>query len=326
MSDWSGWIPVGVDRRDSAQPVLWFRLGAYGFDDAYFSETVARCARHPFNLAFSRRTGYEELEEIAQALPPADLSGLIFHLSRCGSTLTSRCLSSIPGTLVISEAPPVDSLVRDRTMTQEQQVRRLRALARIFAAAGGPHQRQIWKLDAWHTLNLDLFERAFPGVPWIYLYREPVEVLVSHGVRMSYMMSPANAPDFLGISLVDAMRIPRAEYCARVLGAIAAPIAEREAIDRDALVRYDELPQALWERIAPRFGMVLRSEEVDAMQRRALYDAKRPHEFFQDDRAAKQQAANAEFRALCERWVRPSVNRLDLASQAAGNRLPGTLS
>lgn len=326
MTDWSGWIPVGADRRDLQSPVLWFRLRPYGFDDAYFSDTVARCARHPFNLAFSRRTSYDALEEVAQALPPVELSGFIFHMSRCGSTLTSRCLASVPGTLVISEASPVDAIVRDRAMTQDEQIRRLRALARIFAAAAGPHRYHAWKLDAWHTLNVDLFERAFPGVPWIYLYRDPVEVLVSHAARMSYMMSPANAPDFLDIPLVDAVRIPRVEYCARVLGAIVSPIAQRHRLDHEALVRYDELPQAIWDKVAPRFGMALQSEEAQAMRRRALYDAKHPHEFFQDDRAAKQHAANAEFRAVCERWMRPPIERLDSRVGAAGNRSPGTLS
>jgi hypothetical protein len=222
---------------------------------------------------------------------------------------------------VISEAPPVDSLVRDGTLAQEQQVRGLRALARIFAAAAGSHRHHVWKLDAWHTLNADIFERAFPGVPWVYLYRDPIEVLVSHAARMSYMMSPANAPDFLNVPLVDAVRIPRIEYCARVLGAIVSPIAARDALDPNALVRYDDLPEAVWSRIASRFGMAPNSEEIAAMQRRALYDAKRPHEFFQDDRGAKQRAATAEFRAVCERWIRQSVERLDSVRKSSRQTL-----
>ena len=35
------------------------------------------------------------------------------------------------------------------------------------------------KLDSWHTLALPLFRRAFPSVPWVFLYRDPVEVPVS---------------------------------------------------------------------------------------------------------------------------------------------------
>jgi hypothetical protein len=40
--------------------------------------------------------------------------------------------------------------------------------------------RLFLKLDCWHMRDLPLFRRAFPNTPWVFLYRDPVEVLVSH--------------------------------------------------------------------------------------------------------------------------------------------------
>ena len=45
----------------------------------------------------------------------------------------------------------------------------------VVAALGQPQhpeERALFlKLDAWHTLELPLLQRAFPGVPWVFLYR-----------------------------------------------------------------------------------------------------------------------------------------------------------
>lgn len=313
--DWSGWFPAGVDWREEEARVLWFRLGDYRFDDAYFSDTVARCARHPLNLAFARQTTLDVLEDAASTVRSPRISGIIFHLSRCGSTLISKSLAAIPNTLVISEAPPMDAIVRLRqrnaAVSEDQQVRWLRALTALFAAAHGPHDAYVIKTDAWHALDIPLFERAFPGVPWIFVYRDPVEILVSHAARMSYMMSFVNAPDFIGVDLAAAARIPRSEYHARVLGRIAGFVAEYLS-DGEALVRYDELPAAIEERIAPRIGIQLGEAGRDAIRRSARYDAKRPGRLFESDSAAKQQAADMVLRSAAERFVVPEIQHLDV--------------
>ena len=46
------------------------------------------------------------------------------------------------------------------------------------------------KFDSWNTLDLALIRRAFPDVPWIFLYRDPVEVIVSHMRQRGSQMIP----------------------------------------------------------------------------------------------------------------------------------------
>ena len=62
----------------------------------------------------------------------------------------------------------------------EQRIEWLRG---VVSALGQPRlgtEKHLFiKFDAWKVLDLPLIRRAFPAVPWIFLYRDPVEVLTS---------------------------------------------------------------------------------------------------------------------------------------------------
>jgi len=298
-----GWIPVRVVADTDTGPAAeWCRLGDLRFEEPFFEQTVRRALQRPFNLAFRPRRPLD-------ALPPGPSpAGLIFHLSRCGSTLVAKMLAALPETVVLSEPPPVDHIVRARA-GEEQRARWLRALAGAFACGTGA-KRLFLKLDAWHALDLPLFARAFPGVPWIFLYRDPLEVLVSHARQMSWMMAAANGPDLLGVSVADAMRIPRPEYHARVLARICEAVL-REGGAGARLVAYDELPDAALARIPALFGLDLSAADREAMRAVAHYHAKEPERAFVPDAAEKQSAAAPELHAAAERWLNALYARLE---------------
>lgn len=311
------WFPIGIEWSPSGPLVNWFRMDEIGFDGSYFSDTVARCARKPFNLAFHRRTPIETLGEVAQASHAQAPDGFIFHLSRCGSTLVSRQFAACPSALMISEAPPVDAVVRAQSVSDEDRVTWLRWLIAVLGRFRSERGKYIVKLDAWHATGIALFERAFPQTPWVFVYRDPVEILASHMRTASYMMSCVNAPSLLGISVADAVKIPREEYCARVLGRIAETVRARVP-SPESLVNYTELPAAAWERIAGHFGIQLTAAEMEAMQRTAAFDAKRPGTPFSGDSAAKQSAASAGLRAAAQTWVDPAIRALESLRQSSG--------
>jgi hypothetical protein len=219
----NGWFPIRVYWDEGRPKVDWCRLGELRLEDPFFEQTVLRALRHPFNQALRLQTSLDLLcqaEKEQQGMRP---DGLIFHMSRCGSTLVGRMLGALPGTLVISEPAPLDQVLRAKThdpeVTDEQRILWLRALVSALGQRWhGDEQRYFLKLDAWHTLDLPLIERAFPGVPWVFLYRDPLEVLVSHHREMSWMMAAANGPHLLGVTVPDAFRIPREEACGTCLG------------------------------------------------------------------------------------------------------------
>ncbi len=106
-------------------------------------------------------------------------------MSRCGSTLLSQMLAALPEHVVLSEAGPLDTVLqlhfREPSVTDEERIGLLRAMMSALGQPRTGRERRLFvKLDSWHTLHLPLIRRAFPGVPWIFLFRNPVEVLVSH--------------------------------------------------------------------------------------------------------------------------------------------------
>src|SRR4051812_22673696 len=105
------WIPIRLYRRDDEPTIDWCHFGERSFSDPFFSQTVERCLRSPFNLLFRHQTSIEVLEEVTAAYPGVPPTGFIFHVSRCGSTLVSQMLASLPRNIVISEASIIDSAI-----------------------------------------------------------------------------------------------------------------------------------------------------------------------------------------------------------------------
>ena len=304
----AGWVPIRIFRDGERWSVDWCRLGAERFTDPFFEQTVRRCLNRPFNLAFRRITSLDDLPESnPHAVAPA---GFLFLLSRSGSTLVSQTFAASADTLVLSEAGPIDEVLRgsrhEPGVSDEARVRRLRALIAAYGAALRGTRHLVVKCDAWHVFDLAIFERAFPGVPWFFLYRDPVEIMVSHARSQSWFMSAVNAPTLLGLSAAEAMRVPVAEYHARVLARLCDAVLTY-GVTPERLIGYEELPEAIDARIAPAFGISLGSENRAAAAR----DAKHPERAFVPDAHEKRTSADAPTLAAVERWLQAPYARLE---------------
>src|SRR4029077_6493953 len=156
-------------------------------------------------------------------------SGFIFHMSRCGSTLVSQMLAALPSNIVVSEASPIDTVVQaGRWRRDLSEDRQARWLPPIIGALGqkrtGSEQHYFIKLDCWHTLALPLFRRAFPAVPWVFLYRDPVEVLASQVSQPGTQMLPRGiGPNLYGIERAYGPGSAE-DYYARVLAKVCEPV------------------------------------------------------------------------------------------------------
>jgi hypothetical protein len=237
-------------------------------------------------------------------------------MSRCGSTLVSQVLSALPENVVVSEAPALDSLLRGGRQTEtEQRVARIRW---IVSALGqqrtGRETRCFIKLDCWHVPYLPLLRKAFPDVPWIFLYRDPEEVLASHEEvpalwRVPGMLEPeVTGMDLAGVRLIDPL-----EYCARVLGRICEEALTFRTDGLGRFVNYSELPEALWTTIGSHFGMALPAADVARMRRKAQFNARAPQVRFESDSQTRRNRASARAAELAERWMAPAYERLEQA-------------
>lgn len=305
----AGWLPIAVHGAGRPFSVDWCYLGDTPLTDPFFADTIGRVQRLPFNQLFRPQTPLDELPALIAGRPAPRPSGFIFHMSRCGSTLLSQMLAALPGSTVLSEAGPLDTVLqlrfRDPSLTDEARIFWLRAMLSALGAPRGEKgdsaPRLFVKWDAWHALHLPLIRRAFPGVPWIFLYRDPVEVLVSHQRQRGSQMLPAVLPpELFGLQSADLAGMGLDEYAAHVLAETCAAALRHE--DEHALyLDYADLPEAGWTSVAVHFGLALPKAEIERMQAVSRWDAKTPALEYRPDRAEKQAEASENLRLQAAR-------------------------
>ncbi len=296
----SGWTPIRV-RWVGAEPVIdWCFTGEIEFSDSFFEQTVNHCFAHPLRLLFRRETTMEQMGDLVSESPGLAPSGFIFHASRCGSTLVAQMLAALGSTLVMSEPGPVESVLgarrRDPTLSEESHQRWFRW---IVSALGRPqqeaHKHYVVKLDAWAVFELPFIRRTFPNTPWIFLYRDPIEILVSQLTNRGPHLVPGYlSADQLGFDDVEmATQMTPVQYCAVVLGRIMAAGRQEANAPNALIVNYTELPEGVAKVIAPHFGIPLNEEERGVLAQAALRDAKSPSIPFIPDGVTKRERADS---------------------------------
>jgi hypothetical protein len=314
LTQMSGWVPIRLDWHNSSPFANWAYFGRTRFTEPFFEDSVRRAFRHPFNSLFLRQTPLETMGALQASEPGLSPSGFIFHMSRCGSTLISQMLAALPQTVVISEAEPLDTVLRGGGVASRiTEEHRLAGFQWMVGALGHPRvggeTHYFIKFDSWHTAYLSLIEQAFPTVPKLFVYRDPVEVLVSHLNRPGSQMVRGNLdPDLLGLDAPAVEGMTGEEYYARVLGFTCGAAVRHQGL---RLVNYQELPEAVESSLLDFFKLPCTRAERERMREVARFSAKDPWWEFVPDGASKQTAASAAVRELAERWVGPIYRQLE---------------
>jgi hypothetical protein len=297
-----GWLPARLCNSTEGAIVDWAHFGQAPLDASFYHDAVARTVARPFNRLFRHATRLDDLIADARPGEAAPLAGFVFHMSRCGSTLVSRMFGAIPETISLSEPGPLDAVVRlaiRADASREWAIAALRAMVAALARRRNGERRCVIKLDSWHILALPLFRQAFPEVPWIYLFREPVEVLVSHMRMRGYQTVPALMPP--GLYKLDDLTAAAPELlCARILAQFHEAALPALQARQGIAIDYAALPGAVGERIVPHFGLDLTETERAAMASVSRRDAKAQDSSFTPDAESKRQAASEAVRNAAE--------------------------
>jgi hypothetical protein len=310
-----GWIPMRL-YWNAAQPMIdWCYLGNDTFSDPFFEQTIGECLRHPFNLLFRHQTPIEVLRQRCEEQPGLAPSGFIFHMSRSGSTLISRMLAALPQNIVISEARPIDVTLRAPLkygpISEEELIAWLRWMVSALAQQRrGGEQHFFMKFEAWHMLALPLIRRAFPRVPWIFVYRDPVAVMVSQMTDRGQVI-PAGLHDTLfgnDAGLVAEMQTE--EYYAMALGTICNAALMNQP-DGGLLINYSQLPDAVVGSISEFFGLNWTTAETEIMKSMTRTHSKEPTTVFQNDSNKKREQASDQVREATSRWLYPVYEELE---------------
>ncbi|HEU4517075.1 MAG TPA: hypothetical protein VFR77_07200 [Steroidobacteraceae bacterium] len=306
------WLPA----RAALHPTgLYFALRdirAADLQDPFMQETIARVPARESVVQIDRG----DVGKGAVGTAPA---GIVFHVSRCGSTLVSQLLKQQVGMVTYAEPLPVNEiLVPPHKWPRAELVGALRSLGAAFAR----HARKpyVLKLTSWNLLFCDIVAEAFPESPWVLCLRDPVEVGVSLLRQPPGWIWDGGVPTAPFSRYVDPEGAAQSSeaYVARLFAAFCDAACRLDA-SRGRLVEYPSLPAAAWEAVAPHFGQPVDAPHRARMRAAAVMDAKAPigrPAAFGGDAQAKQAAASDALRREVDRHARPALARL-LALHAA---------
>jgi hypothetical protein len=284
------WIPERIVADASGhERCRWVDVAGLRFTDPFFDSTLVRRQR---DTGAERWTAVDELHDAAAAV--ADVRDLvfIFHVSRCGSTLMSQLFGLDERTIVLSEAPLLDALLRSERPHREAL---FLAALRLLGQPRAGERRLVVKTDCWHLFHAGTLRRLYPHAAFVLLYRSPAAVLASHQRMRGMHVVPGVLKGTSFQVEYDADRIDLDRYAALVLERHYAAMLDLATTDaRSLLVNYEEEFPAAFLRAARWLEMTFSAADLDRIRQRCGYHGKRPGESF-----------GAE--------ARPAVGNVDLA-------------
>jgi hypothetical protein len=313
LADLARWTPVRFDFSGPAPMVDWADLSAERFVEPFFDQTVERWASGPGARQLVR-TGLEALVALDNE-PSLDPVGMIFHLSRCGSTLVSRLLGTLPGVVVIAEPSPLNALLGldpDR-VDQAALVQVVRLVVRALGRCRHDDDRQlVLKCTSWNIRQRAVLAAAFPDTPWVWVQRDPVRVLASLLARppgwLGLRGAPRRAAQTFGVDPTAVPAMTPAEFAAHALGAML----EAAAIDpaRRLCIDHADLPAVIWQRVAPHFGIEADAAAIDRMIEQSRFYSKDPTPRVFAGDSPEHSAVTDAIREAAKRFAEPGYRAL----------------
>lgn len=214
------WLPIKLIESENEVCFEWLYLSDIPFAEPFFEETIAKCRSHSYNSKpFKLISTAENLIDWSKELDCVELKSLVFHVSRCGSTMLSQSLATSSENIMVSEAPIIDDILRSDAFDADTKSVLLKSVIRLLGQKRFSEQKNlIIKLDAWSIFKSSYLRSVFPEIPFALLYRNPGEVLRSHQKMAGMHMVPNIIPSSVfGITSKEIQEVSFQQYQALVL-------------------------------------------------------------------------------------------------------------
>jgi len=321
--EFSGFLPVDAVITEGRPAIEWLDLKGVEFNEPFFHQTIMRVEAGRTDLRVT--TDYDALlqfEKICDSVAP---TGFIFHSSRCGSTLVANACRSLNGSVVIAEAPVIDKIV-SRFFTDAEPgstkellyLLLLKAAVNVLGQQRTEGQRFFVKFACTSTLQMNRVRRIWPDVPFVFLYRDPIEVIVSNLRSIPEWLNPesnpATAAAIVGVSESEVCSLTQEEFCARAVGRFFAAARENVS-ERMCVLNYNQLTPDTLVATIKFLGIEPTPAEIDVIQRVSRLYSKdsTQSQTFQPDTESKQASASETVRVLADKFAMPFYK--DLNSQ-----------
>jgi hypothetical protein len=289
-------IPSSFSVKENALRFRWVKAGDKRFTEPFFQETILACKSFVRKREEIIETSAEEFLAAAKTVDAVEPSAFIFHISRCGSTLLSQLFATNEQYIVLSEAPLLDDLLRlpynTNSVSEEDSDALFKAAIRLYARRyTGKEKHLIIKCDSWHTLFYERIRRCFPNVPFILLYRSPVEVVRSQAKTPGMQIVPGFIqPEIFGFDAEAVLNMQKETYFGKVLEKYFESYLE--ILRKDPLafpLSYHDGPKAMFETMLATCGFAADEELVNAAAERSRYHSKYPTEVFSEENAQQEE-------------------------------------
>lgn len=319
-------MPVDAVVADGRPGLLWIQMADVSFTEPFFQQTVDRVRAERPERA-ERFTEFDALLQLDKAVARVEPAGFIFHSSRCGSTLLANACRSLTDSIVLSEPNAVDKLVARFITDADDPVKEslysvvLRAVVNALSQKENQNQQRVFiKFSCCSVSQLARIRRIWPRVPWVFLYRHPIETIVSN---------VSNPPAWLldedhrvlahitGTSAAQVAEMSLEELCARSIGSFFST-AHTLANDNSMLLNYNQLSLPAISSILNFFNVRPSTEEMERIAsgiRIYSKEVSATHKFIPDT-DAKQMIASGLVREMAQRWAMQPYDVLERSINA----------
>lgn len=311
-------LPLGLS--PDGQVIYWRDVGQCAFKHSFF-HTELESWEQLHGGGADYETSRSFVEQTDTGMETIHPTAFVFHMSRCGSTLLANVMAANDRIVMMSEPPVISPLLRslcnDNLRSPITEAVLLQVLRNVIAALGRRRRQGqqyfMVKFNSWNVLQVRAIQSAFPGVPCLFLYREPAEVMVSLLRRPPGWMEKragAIAMNLAGPALDTLLPV---EYAARILrGLVSAGLNVADV----CLLNYTELHPDILPQLLQHLGVEVGVAETASMQAQFGRSAKSPRgEAFADDRYAKQLAASGEIGEVATRVLGAQYAALENSAQ-----------
>jgi hypothetical protein len=265
-------------------------------------------------------------------------TGFVFHESRVGSTLVANTLASDPYSMVFSEsAPAANALLHCNTCTRERNIELFRDVVTLMGRSP-IHKHLFFKFQSITTTKMEIALEAFPNTPFVFVYRQPVQTMMSHldPLKGSFgapcLRSMRNPPAEVRetISAVMGQKSPPKEaWCAAHLNMLctsALHAYERFGVkarpdgtiaQHGLLVNYESLPGIVPRAVLPMFGVTPSAQWLNKMRTESKQYSKGRggHKVFVSDSKDKDSRATEEIQNYANVILAPTYKKLASLSE-----------
>jgi hypothetical protein len=310
-----GWLPVDAVVVDGRPGLWWIEMSGVTLAEPFFQQTVERAKKE--NRA-ERFTEFDVLLQLEKQLESVRPTGFIFHSSRCGSTLVANACRAVSNSIVLSEANAIDKLIARFITDADNPVKEslysvfLRGVVHALAQRRTEDVRHLFiKFACCSFAQLERIKRIWPNVPWLFLYRDPVETIVSN-MRDVPPWLIDNDRRVLSSLIGDDSEMSLEELCARTIGALYST-AYKLADANSMLLNYKQLSVPVIANVLNFFKVDLSTEELETIARTTKAYSKEASgtRAFVADTDTKQRLASDLVREMSERWANEPYRLLE---------------